>query len=155
MASSPPTVWLVDTSVFLNILNVPGRNQNREQVLEDFKAKIENKDTFILPIGVILESGNHIGRMNNGERFNVATKFIKMVRDIVEGQTSLWNALSFPDKSIVVKWLEGFPERAGQQIPFTDHAIITEWEVEKQRKRLPGYKVAIWSLDAHLQGYMQ
>ena len=39
----------MDTSVFTNVLNIPGRNQNRDDILELFKERIEDNDTFLLP----------------------------------------------------------------------------------------------------------
>lgn len=61
-----PVIWIVDTSVFLNVLDVPHFNQKRGEVLADFERRINNKDTFLLPITSVIETGNHIARFNNG-----------------------------------------------------------------------------------------
>lgn len=55
-------VCLIDTSVFLNLLNVPNRNQTRAEVVASFEEYAENNCTFILPMATILETGNHIAR---------------------------------------------------------------------------------------------
>lgn len=35
-------VHFIDTSVFLNIVNVPGRNQQREEVMRELKELLKN-----------------------------------------------------------------------------------------------------------------
>ena len=44
-----PLIWIMDTSVFTNVLNIPVRNQNRDVILELFRERIESDDTFLLP----------------------------------------------------------------------------------------------------------
>ncbi len=35
------TIWIIDTSVFLNILDIPGYNQKRKSIISDFKIYIK------------------------------------------------------------------------------------------------------------------
>ena len=37
-------VHFIDTSVLLNIIDVPGRNQQRKEVMEELKSLTEKKD---------------------------------------------------------------------------------------------------------------
>jgi predicted nucleic acid-binding protein len=81
-----PTVWFVDTSVLVNLLDLDGFNQDREAVAEDFKKRLEAKDTLILPITSIIETGNHIAHHGNGShRRTVAEKFAAMLQYTRDG----------------------------------------------------------------------
>ena len=56
------SICLIDTSIFLEFLNIPNFNQNREAVMQEFREYIELGCTFLLPMATILETGNHIAQ---------------------------------------------------------------------------------------------
>ncbi|MBO0612093.1 MAG: hypothetical protein RL122_1764 [Pseudomonadota bacterium] len=60
------SICVIDTSVFTNLLKVPGRNQNEAEVLRAYQEYAELGCKFILPIATIVETGNHIAQ--NGHR---------------------------------------------------------------------------------------
>ena len=73
------SICLIDTSVFLNILNVPRCNEDR---MQNFKEYIELGCTFLLPMATILETGNHIAQNGDGTiRRKTAIHFVKEVKD--------------------------------------------------------------------------
>ncbi len=80
-------VWIIDTCVLCELLPVPHKsnNDNRTQVLADFKKRIKNKDQFLLPYTVVIETGNHIGQAP-GNRFALATKFTALVNQTINGE---------------------------------------------------------------------
>jgi hypothetical protein len=39
-------IVLLDTSVYLNVLDIPGFNQKREHILNTFAHRVENGDYF-------------------------------------------------------------------------------------------------------------
>ena len=55
-----PPVVIVDTSVLLNVFDVPRFNQDRDAVLDRFGELVEAGANFLLPLGTVLETGNHI-----------------------------------------------------------------------------------------------
>ena len=59
-------IVLIDTSIYLNVLDVPDRNQERATVLDIFKQRVKNGDHFLLPMVSILETGNHIAHLKDG-----------------------------------------------------------------------------------------
>ncbi|MDT8525551.1 hypothetical protein O3S76_010735, partial [Alcaligenes nematophilus] len=59
-------VVIVDTSVFLNIINVPGFNQAWEGVMSELSEVIDNEDHLFIPMAAIVEVGNHIAQLANG-----------------------------------------------------------------------------------------
>lgn len=147
-----PIIWIVDTSIFLNVLDVPGMNQDRVTVLADFQARIENKDAFLLPFGAILETGNHIVRLNSGgQRKDYAGKFVEQVKQAIDGEAP-WRAVDFPEPEVFKDWLNDFPNHAQSNLSLVDHSIIKEWEAQCSRFK-DSHEVRIWSTDGGLQGY--
>ena len=62
-------VVFIDTSVLLCILDVPGKNQDRESIVEEFTVLATGDgNTLILPVATIVETGNHIAQLSNGEQ---------------------------------------------------------------------------------------
>ncbi len=61
-------IVIVDTSVFLNVLDVPGFNQDREADLSQFSDFIEAGANLLLPIAAIFEAGNHIAQLADGQQ---------------------------------------------------------------------------------------
>jgi hypothetical protein len=144
-------MWLVDTTIFLNILDVPSFNQNRPEVFRDFSQRIDAGDTFLIPFTSIIESGNHIAQIQNGNhRQEFADRFATMVRESISGNTP-WKPLEFPSHDDLLQWLTDFPNNAQQGKGLGDHMIIKQWE--EQCRQFPAFTVKIWSLDNDLQGY--
>ena len=83
-------IVIVDTSVFLNILDVPGRNQHRDQTLNAVESHVWNGDHLYLPVPCIIETGNHIARLPNGHhRYRFAQDFVAAVTEAARGAGAL------------------------------------------------------------------
>ncbi len=151
-----PAIYIVDTSILLNILDVPERNQDRDTVLLEFEKRIKARSRFQLPIAVIIETGNHIAdiRIRNGRhRRRCAEKFCDMVEKALAGKAP-WVVTPMPDVGEIRKWLADFPDQyAMQGFGIADRSIIHVWEEARTRNR--GYQVTIWSLDQNLASYNQ
>ncbi len=144
-------IYIIDTSVLLNILDAPGYNQDRDTVFADFKDRIKAKSRFQLPIAAIIETGNHIARIPNGDRRRrCAEKFCNMVEKALDGQAP-WVVTQTPDAQKIRKWLAQFPDHAMQALSIADTSIIHVWEEACIRNR--GKRVAIWSLDQNLAAH--
>lgn len=145
------TICIVDTSVFCNILGVPGRCQNKQQILKQLRKKVEGGWSLLLPLAAIVETGNHIAHVDDGnKRRNVAKLFVEQVKLALRGDAP-WVVTPLPDVETWSAWLDGFPDQAMRGISLGDMAIIKTWEqqcdLHKQRR------VMIWSLDKALQVY--
>ena len=145
-----PIIWIIDTSVFLNILDIPGSNSDRDQILTDFNKRVKNDDSFFLPFIVLVESGNPIAKLNGNLKYSKAQHFIQIVRQAFQNEAP-FKPLRFPERESFLEWLDGFPDMASRGFGFGDYSIIADWE--HQVKLFPSYSVKIWSLDAELQGY--
>lgn len=153
-------IVLLDTVVYLNILDVPGRNQNREEILAEFGLRIENGDNFLLPMASIWETGNHIAHLPDGNlRRQFAEKLVRDVRDALNG-ASPYQPTYFPDREVFMEWLTYFPgyaqrnksdKKTREGVSLSDLSIIKEWA--QTRDRHPMSRVLIWSLDSDLSSY--
>jgi len=151
-------IVLLDTTVYLNILDVPGRNQYREDIFVEFGLRIENGDNFLLPMASIWETGNHIARLSDGnKRYQYAEKLVRDVRNALDGEVP-YRPTYFPDREAFMEWLIEFPNYAqrnksdnkpGEGGSLSDFSIIKEWEQTRDRHSMS--RVLIWSLDIDLQ----
>ena len=153
-------IVLLDTSVYLNILDVPGYNQDRNSILDEFQHKIEDEDLFFLPMATMWETGNHISGLPDGrQRFRFGTKLVEDVSKAIEG-VAPYRPTYLPSREEFFTWLREFPEfvklskserKTDGGVSLSDLSIIKEWEVTRKRSNMS--KVLIWSLDSDLAGY--
>lgn len=74
-------VRFIDTSIMLNLLEVPGRCAEKERVNEEWRFILEKKETLIMPIATIIETGNHIAHIADGTaRRSITLKFQEYLR---------------------------------------------------------------------------
>lgn len=154
------SVILLDTSIYLNILGVPGSDQMREEVLTEVAGCYMQGDNFILPLATIWETGNNISRLPNGYlRRTWANNLYIDVQKAFDGQVP-YRATYFPERVEFLSWLETFPDRtmtnkSPEKITegpsLVDHSIIKEWE--RTCNLNPMRRVRIWSLDSDLGAY--
>jgi len=153
------SICLIDTSIFLELLNVPNYNQRRASVIEDFKTYSQAGCTFLLPMATRLETGNHIAQNGDGTiRRKTAIRFVKEVKEAFQG-IDPWRPTTFPNTAEILEWIDQFPDLAGKNkapdkqegTSFGDLSIIEEFN--KSCKRFPMSEVFIWSLDRDLQNY--
>lgn len=146
-----PHVVIVDTSVLLNLLDVPGRNQDRGAVLSQFEELVDTGANLLLPVAAVFEAGNHIAQLRNGGlRRRHAAEFCRRVREALAGQAP-WTVSPLPDTRELTGWLDDFPDSAMRGAGMGDLSIIKAWESACERH--PQGRVSIWSLDRDLAGY--
>lgn len=153
-------ICLIDTSIFLNLLDVPNRNNEREQAGTDFIVFRKMGVQFFLPMATIIETGNHIAQNGDGgTRRSTAQRFCKQVKAALIGEAP-YQISEFPGSVEVLSWLDAFPDHASQNkspkkttegTSFGDLSIIQEYE--KCRRRFSMSEIFIWSLDADLASY--
>lgn len=153
-------ICIIDTSVFVNLLNVPGRNNDMERITADYEEYVSSDATFILPMATIIQTGNHIAQNGDGrQRRETAQRFCRVVAASLKNE-SPYILAPFPQTDEMLIWLEKFPDcaganktaaRIGEGTSFGDLTIIEEFH--KCVARFPMTEVFIWSLDADLCGY--
>lgn len=83
-------ICLIDTSILLNLLNVPNRNQDITRVTQAFTEYSDLDFTFIIPLVVVLETGNHISQNGNGsQRPPLLNAFVASLYMLSQSSTSI------------------------------------------------------------------
>ncbi|MFF4990475.1 hypothetical protein ACFY19_25065 [Streptosporangium saharense] len=79
-------VEFVDTSVLCNILDVPGKNQDRASVMRQLREEKRECD-LILPVTTVIETGNHIAQLSDGRvRRDRADKLHRLLSLVIAGE---------------------------------------------------------------------
>jgi hypothetical protein len=152
---------LIDTSIFLNLLDIPNRNQAHQEVLKNYQIYEKLGCSFSLPMATIIETGNHVAQNGNGDvRRKKASWFVEQVKAAFNGEAP-WTVSKFPETDEILLWVDEFIELAGKNkapnkqegTSFGDLSIIQEFH--KACKLFPTREVFIWSLDSDLKMYHQ
>ena len=153
-------IVLLDTSVYLNVLDVPSCNQDRTAILREFEVSIDRGDYFLLPLAVVWETGNHIADLGDGQtRRTFAQKLVADVTRAFKGDVP-YRATHFPERDEFLSWLSDFPDmtmrnksewKLREGASLADLSIIKEWERSCALHQMS--RVRVWSLDGDLAGY--
>ena len=142
---------IVDTTVFLNLLNVPEFNDDRDAVFREFEQFVKTDARLLLPLTTILETGGHITEVKTGgNRRRYAEVLREEVGKALRGEAP-WLFVSPPGNTQLEEWLDGFPDCAMRGLSLCDVSLIALWKSTCQ-KRL-ATRVLIWSLDENLKAY--
>jgi hypothetical protein len=146
-------ICLLDTSIFVEILNVPFMAGSHREIVQTLQKKIEDNETLFLPMATILEAGNHIAQNGDGnQRRQCAERFVTQVRQALTGE-SPFKPISFLKIDELQQWLAEFPDSAMNERGLGDLSIIHDWQ--RLCRQNSGRRVYIWTLDGHLGGYDQ
>lgn len=146
-------VKFIDTSVMLNLLEVPGRCVEKELVKKQWKEYLAAEDVLIMPAATIIETGNHIAHIENGNiRRNIAARFGEFLRKTANGEAP-WQFYGVAiDKNELLYLADNVEEFATREVGIGDMSIV--YTYEHYRDEMPAVgSIMIWSTDAHLQGY--
>lgn len=155
-------VVFIDTSVLLCILDIPGKNQNRGPLVEEFKNLVtKTGNTLILPVATIIETGNHIAQLSEGglrrQRMEALTKLL-IASSSATAPWVVGNA--HWDREFIGNVVSGLPHRsilglvdlASQGVGVGDASIVHEMERYRASTNTPSaQKIRLWTLDFGLQ----
>lgn len=153
-----PAVRFIDTSVLCNLIDVPGRNQHRDELQAEFAALVHRGDTrFVIPVTTIIETGNHIA--NAGGNRRAAAQRLQRFLELAVTDEPPWQLHA-------VTWDAEFLDvlqRGGQTgMSMVDHlgngtmgtgdlAILCERDAFRART---GFEtVEVWTLEATMGAY--
>jgi len=151
-------VTFIDTSVLVEILHVPGKSQCHEEIAEQLRARIDARESMILPTAAIIETGNHIAQVaDGGARRHLGESLAKMLRAAMADHPP-WtlNGARWDGKllALICDGARGsppLPEMMSQKVGVGDVSILAE--AEAYEARVASVSVAIWTLDAGLAAY--
>jgi hypothetical protein len=153
------SVCFIDTSVLLNILDVPQRNAERAAVIDEYRRR-KSQAQIILPISTVIETGNHISQVADGwARRKCAERFVEMLNLIIDGKASFvmhelgWDADFLRALVAGGSTRTAFVEHlTGVTIGCGDLSILVERDRYLARVA-KGTTATIWTLDAGLRAY--
>ncbi len=148
-----PQIVIVDTTVLLNLLNVPRHNRDSIRVLEEFEAIKEDGGRFLLPLAAVFQAGDHIADLPNG---NHRRRYAGVLRDQVRRalrEEAPWGLAQLADEHDIEAWLAAFPDFAiqGSGYGMSALSIVKAWKAACGL--IPGRRIRIWSLNERLQRY--
>lgn len=145
-------VVFMDTSILTNLLDIPGKNQDKDTVVKAFKEIRQRGDTLILPIAAIIETGNHIAHLPAGEqRRYCALRFSEYLRKTAREEAP-WTLYGAALDAADMEYLaEHFANWATMAIGIGDLSIVRQYE--RYIDTMPTGKIRIWSMDSHLAAY--
>lgn len=138
-------ISIVDTSVLCNILDVPGKNQSRQQARTQLREFINENARLLLPLAAVYETGRHIAQLADGnQRRVVAGRFVDQVHQAIDGKAP-WAPVPLPAPQDLANWLSEFPDAATRGSSLADLSMVKLWK--EQCELHPEYRVMIWSYD--------
>lgn len=149
-------VRFMDTSILMNLLEVPYMCDEAKKIKEEFAKAVEAKETLILPMSTIIESGNHIAHIRDGNiRREKALKFQEFFKKTAREEAP-WTfyGIEFTKEDLELL-ADEFPDKAlNMKMGIGDMSIIRFYE--KYKESTPGIgRIMIWSTDSHLEGYKE
>ena len=149
--------YLIDTSILLELLDVPNMAKQPKEVRASFVEKIQAGGKFCIPLAPVIETGNHIAQNGDGkQRRERAQAFVKFVIQSFN-EESPFIKLVFLTNEELQKWIHEFPDCAmrndskGKGMGIGDLSIIKD--KIKLEKQFPKSDIIIWSADGHLDSY--
>jgi len=165
----PKKVWIIDTSVLLVWLDVPGKNtceiDNKiwdKSYVDKLIEQAENT-TLVLPLATLIETGNHIAQVRKpygSQRYELAQKLANILTDAIDeespwaaftAQYELWEGEKL--KELATKW----PTLAAQADTKKDKGglsmgdVTIKWVAEFYAEM--GYHVETLTGDKGLKSY--
>ncbi len=86
----------------------------------ELEAKVRRRESLVLPMSGILETGNHVGQVGDGrQRREVAKKFILLIQQAIRGEAP-FTPTPFFEPDDLLAWLDEFPDWAARGSGFAD-----------------------------------
>lgn len=155
-------VVFLDTSVLLNVLDIPWKNSDRDAVSTRFRELAKSGAALmIIPMAAVIEVGNHIAQLaDGGVRRDRMEQFVKFLGQSLTGQPPWVVSGATWDAAFLTELVEGHTSRPGMVdlssggVGAGDGSILLELERYRQRSDVPSkMPVELWSLDAGLRAY--
>lgn len=151
------SICLLDTSILCEFLQVPNLCESFAEVEAELRRKIEARESLLLPMSSILETGNHIAKNGDGrQRRMTAARFVDLVRQAIRGETP-FTPTPFFEAEDLLEWLGEFPDWTARGSGTNRGPGLADLTIFKEFERLCALnrkrRVYIWSTDRHLSSY--
>jgi hypothetical protein len=150
-------VTFIDTTVLVEVLKVPGKNQRHAEITAELRKRVTS-ESMILPTAAIIETGNHIAQVDDGGLRRTLAAGLARLLQATTTESAPWtlNGARW-DADLLAAICGGargcppLPDMAAQRIGVGDVSILAE--AEAYERRVANVSVSIWTLDAGLSAY--
>lgn len=158
-------VEFVDTSILLEILDVPGKAQHRAEVIAGLRERVDHRRQLILPTAAVIETGNHIHHLADGKaRRRCAVDFAGVLDDSARGAApwvlhdATWDAAVLDairgGCSTGVDLIEHATRGRQGGLGAGDLSVLAERDLYRDRRvDRKSLDVRVWTTDAALAAY--
>jgi hypothetical protein len=145
---------VIDTSYLLELYRVPAHSSEGAcaEIRRRFEQHIEGKSRFFVPLGCILELGNHIAQLDDGAaRHRFAQRLADDVATSVDRSTP-WLIKPAVEPADLPALIAEFGSRAAGGIGLVDCGTAGLARALKEKYRsFDDYRVHIWTKDSALK----
>ena len=126
------TICIVDTSILVELLNVHGVATRHVETLEQYRERSGARQLFLLPVPVLLETGNHVAGVPDGRlRRAAAERFIELATLALDGG-SPFVPTHAPHPEEIRAWLPRWQDDAMRRVSLVDRTLIDLWTVKTE-----------------------
>lgn len=148
----------IDTSVLLEILCVPHKSQRPQAIRDELKQRTDAGQDLLLPTAAIVETGNHIAQVANGQQRRVCAESLARVLMATTKPNPPWVLNGGHWDAALIRAICGgvrgcgaLQDMAMRGIGAGDVSILAE--ADAYADRVAGVDVRVWTLDAGLAAY--
>lgn len=157
-------VEFVDTSILLEILDVPGKAQRPHEVRAALRGRVEEHRDLILPTAAVIETGNHIQHVDDGSRRReCAVAFAELLEDSAHGEAPWVLHDATWDAEVLLRIRQGCATgadivehamRGRQGLGAGDLSVLAERDLYRDRRvDSRSVDVRVWSADQLLSSF--
>jgi hypothetical protein len=157
-------VEFVDTSILLEILDVPGKAQRPDEVRAALRERVEERRDLILPTAAVIETGNHIHHVGDGaRRRECAVAFAGLLEDSARGEAPWVLHDATWDADVLMRIRQGCATgadivehavRGRQGLGTGDLSVLAERDLYRERRvDRRSVDVRVWSADQLLGSF--
>lgn len=152
-------VAFLDTSVLVELVEVPGKSQQPAAIRSEFERRVLAGEQFVIPITAVIETGNHIAQAS-GHRRPAAETLVRFIKAAIAGSAPFRLNLVRWDDTFLIDFCDGgaaaqpFVDLAGNgQMGAGDVAILVERARFITGSAFAAREVGIWTLERQLAAY--
>lgn len=154
-------VLLLDTSIVDEILGVPGKSNERTEVLAELDRRAADGVTLLISVTALVEAGDHVGNVDDGaSRRTCADRLTKLIEatisptrpwsfEPISWDSELLDSLLHPQYEILLPLSESLLKKFLQM---GDLLIVGEFDRLRQNLDQSVVDVDVWTKDARLRG---
>lgn len=155
-----PEVVFLDSSVLLNLLDVPRKNSDRETITDEFRRLVQSKATLIIPVAAVIEVGNHIAQLPGDPRWTCGQRFAELLRQSADRRAPWVVSGGAWDEPFLRRVVDGhnrvpsLTDLCTAGVGSGDASILHEVERYRSRSDVPSAQpIRLWTLDTALAAH--